>query len=62
MNSNFKVGDEVQFIDRPLTKFVVTYVAKDGLISGVGLDGSAFVDKIRHVGNILGGIFDKLKT
>ena len=43
--SKFKIGDEVQFIGRPESKFVVTCIGEDGFISGVGLDGVAFVDK-----------------
>lgn len=43
--NKFKVGDEVQFIKQPDTKFVVTCVGKDGFLSGIGVDGVAFVDK-----------------
>ena len=41
----FKIGDEVQFIERPKTKFVLTCVDKDGQLAGIGYDGIAFVDK-----------------
>ena len=41
----FKIGDEVQFIERPTTKFVLTCVDKDGKLAGIGYDGVAFVDK-----------------
>lgn len=45
MNERFKIGEEVQYITNPTSKFIVTYIDKDGLISGIGLDGIAFVDK-----------------
>lgn len=45
MNEWFKIGEEVQYITNPTARFVVTHIDKDGLISGIGLDGIAFVDK-----------------
>ena len=43
--NKFKIGDEVHFKEPPLTRFVVTFVDKDGKLAGIGADGICFVEK-----------------
>ena len=43
--SNFKIGDEVRYKERPLSSFVITHIDAHGNICGIGRDGIAFVDK-----------------